>query len=56
MITNALTVLHFIISIVKAILPIKLLDRLFVVEDCALPELLTVSLGDLPVELGSYAV
>jgi hypothetical protein len=51
-ITNAPMVLRFIIPIVKAILPTKLLDRLFVVEDSALPELLMVSLGDLPVELG----
>jgi hypothetical protein len=51
-ITNAPMVLRFIVPIVKAILPKKLLDRLHVVEDSALPELLAVALGDLPIELG----
>jgi hypothetical protein len=50
-ITNAPMFLRIIVPVLKAVLPAKLLDRLFVTEDGSLPEQLGIPQGDLPVEL-----
>jgi hypothetical protein len=49
--TNAPMFLRIIVPVVKAVLPAKLLERLHVVEDSAMPEHLNIPLGDLPLEL-----